>query len=194
MTKRIIITAGIIIIIFIIFLSIRKSSIFSDYEIGEAVDSLNNVIVYYNDDISNVSGRNLVDGYNLGLKYQCVEFVKRYYYEHFDHKMPDSYGHAKSFFDSNVEDGKINKQRDLKQFTNPSFSKPLISDLIVMDGSLSNKFGHVAIISKATDNKIEIIQQNPGPHSSSRKKFKLKQTNDGKWQIESSRVLGWLRK
>ncbi len=50
------------------------------YEVGDKVDSLNGVYVYYNSNVGNVSGRNLAsDGYNLGLKYQCVEFVKRYY-------------------------------------------------------------------------------------------------------------------
>lgn len=108
--------------------------------------------------------------------------------------MPDSYGHAKSFFDSEIQDGEINKQRDLFQFTNPSNTKPAVSDLIVMDGSISNKYGHVAIVSEVTENNIEIIQQNPGPRASSRKRIKIKQTYDGKWKIESSRILGWLRK
>ena len=68
-------------------------------EIGDKVDSLNGVFVYYNHSVGNVSGRNTTaDGYNLGLKYQCVEFVKRYYYENLNHKMPNSYGHAKDFF------------------------------------------------------------------------------------------------
>lgn len=68
-------------------------------KIGMVVDEFNGVKVYYNGSISNVSGRNVAkDGYSLGLKYQCVEFIKRYYYERFNHKMPDSYGHAKDFF------------------------------------------------------------------------------------------------
>jgi len=51
--------------------------------------------VYYNGSVGHVSGRNLVpDGYNPGLKYQCVEFVKRYYYQHLNHKIPDSYRHT----------------------------------------------------------------------------------------------------
>ncbi|MFA0963395.1 hypothetical protein AB9P05_16445 [Roseivirga sp. BDSF3-8] len=51
-----------------------------------------------------VSGRNLTpDGYNLGLKYQCGEFMKRYYYLHLNHKMPDSYGHARDFFNPSLK-------------------------------------------------------------------------------------------
>ena len=37
---------------------------------GDPLDSLNGVVVFYNAGIGNVSGRNVVDGYNVGLKYQ----------------------------------------------------------------------------------------------------------------------------
>ncbi|MDQ7917393.1 CHAP domain-containing protein [Mesonia sp. MT50] len=163
-------------------------------EIGDKLDSLNGVFVYYNSSVKNVSGRNMTaDGYNLGLKYQCVEFVKRYYYEHLDHKMPNSYGHAKDFFVKGLADGKMMKHRNLIQYTNPSSSKPKGNDLLVFDGHTFNKFGHVAIISKVTENKIEIIQQNPGAYSKSRENFTLENKKE-KWKIQNKRVLGWLRK
>ena len=163
-------------------------------EVGDKVDSLNGVYVYYNNSVGNVSGRNTTsDGYNLGLKYQCVEFVKRYYYEHLDHRMPDSYGHAKDFFVKGLADGKLVKHRNLIQYTNPSTSKPKVNDLLVYDATTFNKYGHVAIISKVTDNKIEIIQQNPGALAPSRETYKLIE-KDGKWKIEQGKALGWLRK
>jgi hypothetical protein len=164
------------------------------YKIGSPVDEFNGVIVYYNGSVGNVSGRNLTeDNYNLGLKYQCVEFVKRYYYEHLNHKMPDSYGHAKDFFEPGLKDGQVNKRRNLLQYSNPSKSKPRVNDLIVMGGTTFNKYGHVAIISNVTDMEIEIIQQNPGPFANSRARYSLKQES-GKWKIENGQVLGWLRK
>ena len=76
----------------------NKIDVNKTVNVGDAIDNLNGVAVYHNGPTSNVLGRNTVDGYNLGLKYQCVEFVKRYYYHHLHHKMPDSWGHAKSFF------------------------------------------------------------------------------------------------
>jgi len=173
---------------------IIKSSSTKHLKVGDKLDSLNGVYVYYNSNVSNVSGRNTTtDGYNLGLKYQCVEFVKRYYYEHLNHKMPDSYGHAKDFFERHVADGKKSSRRNLIQYSNPSASKPKADDLLVYDGHVFNKYGHVAIISKVTDSKIEIIQQNPGPGAPSRETYKLKKL-DGKWRIGNDRVLGWLRK
>jgi hypothetical protein len=161
---------------------------------GVPVDSLNGVWVYYNGSVSHVEGRHVAeDGYNLGLKYQCVEFVKRYYYEHLKHKMPDSYGHAKDFFDPAIDDGKRNNKRGLIQFVNPSSSKPEADDLIIFSETDSNPYGHVAIVSRVSEHELEIIQQNPGPYSSSRATFSLS-SNDGKWRIGNERVLGWLRK
>lgn len=171
-----------------------RKYIFKPYTVGQAIDSLNGVKVYYNGSVSNVSGRNLAaDGYNLGLKYQCVEFVKRYYYQHLNHKMPDSYGHAKDFFDAAVKDGQKNKKRNLIQYTNPSLSKPKPNDLLVMDGNVFNPYGHVVIVAKVFENEIEIIQQNPGPAAPSRERIGIEQQN-GKWRIKQSDVLGWLRK
>lgn len=164
------------------------------YKIGEPIDSINGVKVYYNGGVEHVSGRNLTfDNYNLGLKYQCVEFVKRYYFEYLKHKMPDNYGHAIDFFDKGLTDGEKNTKRDLIQYNNPSKLKPKINDLIVMSGTLTNKYGHVAIVSKVTDNRVEIIQQNPGPFSKSRETFSLVKQDD-KWKIKNNRILGWLRK
>lgn len=162
--------------------------------IGQKIDELNGVDVYYNGRVNHVSGRNISsDGYNLGLEYQCVEFVKRYYFEHLNHKMPDSYGHAIDFFSRNIKDGGRNDRRNLTQYINPSESKPQNDDLIVYSGTAFNKFGHVAIVSKVGENDIEIIQQNPGPFANSREIYPLTKTGD-KWKVNNDRIIGWLRK
>ncbi len=172
----------------------KKINFNLNYETGQHIDSLNNVIVYYNGDVNNVADRNLTDdGYNLGLKYQCVEFVKRYYYEHLNHKMPDSYGHAKDFFDQGLSDGQKNLSRALVQYSNPGRTQPKVNDLLVFSETAFNKYGHVAIISNVTDKEIEIIQQNPGPFGRSRETFNIENSN-GEWKVNSDRILGWLRK
>lgn len=166
----------------------------AELKIGDIVDSLNGVFVYYNGSVSHVSERHLAkDGYNLGLKFQCVEFVKRYYYEHLKHKMPDSYGHAREFYSSKFLDGELNTKRNLLQFKNGSFSKPEVKDLIVFDGHEFNPYGHVAIVSNVGEDFIEIIQQNPGPDASSRERYELSKI-DGKWFVSDELTLGWLRK
>lgn len=161
---------------------------------GIPIDSFNNVTVYYNGSVGTANGRNKTpDGYNLGMKYQCVEFVKRYYYEHLHHKMPDSYGNARDFFDNAVRDGQRNAKRDLTQYTNPSVAKPQVDDLVVLDGTVFNRYGHVAIVCEVSEDTLTIIQQNPGPSAPSRATMAIKHTG-GRWQIDNTRVLGWLRK
>ncbi len=191
--KRFLIITGLLVLVIIVFYVSQKINLNPNYKVGQKIDDLNGVSVYYNGGVGNVEGRELtIDGYNIGLKYQCVEFVKRYYYKALNHKMPDSYGHAKDFFDSNIKDGQINKQRNLIQYTNPSKSKPKENDLLVYSGTVLNRYGHVSIISKVTEKQIEIIQQNPGPFGSARENFELTNKN-GKWEIVNNQILGWLR-
>jgi hypothetical protein len=76
--------------------------------------------------------------------------------------MPNSYGNAKDFFDKNVQDGKLNGSRNLMQYQNPSATEIQEDDLIIFDGSVFNKFSHVAIVSKVSENEIELVQQNSG--------------------------------
>lgn len=162
--------------------------------VGEPLDSFNNVTVFYNGAVNHVEKRNVTkDGYNLGLEFQCVEFVKRYYYEYLHHKMPDSYGHAKDFFNPKVKDGKRNAQRNLIQYTNKSISKPKTNDIIVFEGSWYNRFGHVAIVTEVSENTVSIIQQNAGPFSNTRVSYDLIQENN-RWKILDDEIAGWLRK
>lgn len=162
--------------------------------VPKAIDTYKGVKVYDNGKVRNTFGRNVTeDGYNLGLKYQCVEFVKRFYYKRYNHKMPDSYGNAKDFFNSAIPDGSMNSARGLKQYKNGGAYPPKAEDLIVFGPTPYNKFGHVAIISKVSGGKVEIIQQNPGPGNPSRESFPL-MTDGVTWKIDQKYLLGWLRR
>ncbi len=173
-------------------IGIKLVYFYAPYEVGQPIDSLNHVKVYYNGSTDNILERNVTtDNYNLGLQYQCVEFVKRYYYEHLHHKMPDSYGNAKDFFNATLNDGELNKQRGLIQYSNPSKQLPAINDILILDASRTNKFGHVAIVSAVEDGYVEVVQQNAGKYATTRDIYKIVQI-DGKWKIDNSRVLGWL--
>jgi surface antigen len=196
MSKRIkilVITGIVLIIGFVSFLLLRKVNPNPKYEIGQVLDSLNGVKVYYNGGVGHTGKRNTTaDGYNIGLTYQCVEFVKRYYYEYYHHKMPDSYGNAKDFFDPSVRDGALSKSRNLIQFMHPGKHKPQTGDLVIFDGHGGNPYGHVAIVSAVKAGEIEIIQQNPGPFAPSRVSFDMDSTAEG-FKIGHERLLGWLR-
>ncbi|NKQ13751.1 CHAP domain-containing protein [Pseudomonas sp. SST3] len=163
------------------------------HAVGEQVDELNGVAIYYNGGVNTVQGRNLTqDGYNLGLRYQCVEFVKRYYFERHGHRMPDTYGHARDFFDRRVGDGGMNAKRGMLQFTNGSTTPPQANDLLVFAPSLLNRYGHVAIIASVGSDTLEIAQQNPGPFGRSRESLPLAH-RDGRWYLGNDKVQGWLR-
>jgi len=159
---------------------------------GMAIDQLDGVNVYYNGDPENVFGRNLTDdGYNLGLKYQCVEFVKRYYLQTKGHKMTESYGHAKDYFDLSLGERGFNETRGLMQYRNTRKFLPKVGDILVFDGNDKNPYGHMAIVSKVDEKLLEIIQQNWGLKS--RHSIKLVEYKDI-WTVADFDVLGWLRK
>ncbi len=158
-----------------------------------AIDSLHAVPVYYNGPVSHVGGKSTArNGYNYGLRWQCVEFVKRYYAEHLGHYMPDADGHAKDYYDKHLPDASYNEARALVQYANPSLKKPQVDDILVFDRSLSNKYGHIAIVSAVFEDHIEIIQQNAGPDTPTRETIPLVMKED-RWQVLNRRVLGWLR-
>ena len=160
--------------------------------VGTPIDSFNGVPVYYNGKSVSVHGRHVTkNGYNLGLKWQCVEFVKRYYYTIYDHKFPNSSGNAKDFFDKQLRDKDYNNKRGLVQIRNTREYPPLVGDILVYDGNEDNPYGHIAVISCVDDNQVEIVQQNWGKktrHTMNLVEYK------GIYTIADFDILGWLRK
>ena len=160
---------------------------------GAVIDSFNGVAVYYNGGVNETHGRHLTaDGYNLGLKYQCVEFVKRYYHARFGHRMADAYGHARAFFQPGLASGALNRQRGLLQFANGGSEPPRVEDILVFGPSLFNPYGHVAIVAEVNAHAVIVVQQNAGPLLSSREAFPYRRRGAQLW-LADERVLGWLR-
>jgi len=143
-----------------LFAVLIVSSLFSfssfNFEIGQVMDTFNNVPVYYNgNNYTNVVGRNVTaDGYNLGLKFQCVEYVKRYYYNVYNHRMPNAYGHAKDLFDTSLEDVGFNTQRGLMQYRNSRYEAPQVGDILIYGAYEGNPFGHTGIVTKVNGDSI----------------------------------------
>jgi len=161
-------------------------------EIGTAIDSHKGVEVYANGSFRNSHGRHLAaNGYNFGLKWQCLEFAKRYYAQALSHQMPETYGHARDFFIEGLDEGSFNQQRGLYQFPNGSHSPPKADDLLVWGKSFWNEFGHIAVITHVTEGEVHFIQQNKGTQSRGALPLKEK---DGIWTIPHSRIKGWLGK
>ena len=65
---------------------------YKSHNVGDVIDQLNKINVYYNGDtVLKSYGNNNVNGYYCGKKWQCVEFIKRYYFLHLKHEMPDGW-------------------------------------------------------------------------------------------------------
>jgi surface antigen len=158
---------------------------------GDSLDSFNGVTVYNNGtEYEKSYGKNYSgDGTcYYGKKWQCVEFVKRYYHQHLKFVFKDGMGHAKSFFDPGTKHGTLNKRRGLLQFSNGGQEKPKVNDILVFD----SKFGHVAIVSRVDEHEVEVIQQNI--YMTPRECFTLSAVN-GRYIVgEGRKPLGWLRK
>ncbi len=163
----------------------------NDRRIGRVLDTYRGINVYDNGLLFfRGYGRHYApDGYYYGQKWQCVEFIKRFYHDARGHKMPDTMGHAKSFFDEDLPDGALNQRRGLVQYRNGSRQKPSPDDLLVFTDT---KYGHVGIVTQTGDDFIEIIQQNILGRT--RQRLSLIASNGHYFVTEPRQPAGWLRK
>jgi hypothetical protein len=156
--------------------------------VGIVVDTYKRVAIYDNGPLAYKShGRHYSPtGYYWGQRWQCVEFVKRFYDEAKNHHMPDVWGHAKDFFDPSTAQGALNQRRGLLQFRNGTSESPAPDDLLIFGGG----YGHVAIVREVGSNYVEVAQQNI--YRRPRQRFELVATNNT-FHIQSANLLGWLR-
>ncbi|MEW6469927.1 MAG: CHAP domain-containing protein [Bacteroidota bacterium] len=157
---------------------------------GDPVDSFNGITVYNNGlEYDKSHGRHYsADSFYYGKKWQCVEYIKRYYHDRMEHKFPDGSGHAKEFFDASLPQGGMNERRGLVQYRNGDKEKPQVNDILVFGG----KYGHVAIVSRVGEDEIEVVQQNI--YLTPRETFALRNENGRFFVGEGREPLGWLRK
>ena len=156
---------------------------------GEILDSYCDVPVYENGYLFHRGhGRHYAaDGYYYGQKWQCVEYVKRFYKQVLRHEMPDGMGHARSFFDDRIAHGALNIKRGLLQYYNSGDVKPRVNDILVFQDT---QYGHMGIVT-VVEEYIEIIQQNI--FGKPRQRFRL-DTQGHTWSICLPRLAaGWLR-
>jgi hypothetical protein len=157
---------------------------------GRPIDSYRGVEVIYNGFLYSRSyGKSYSsDGYYYGQKWQCVEFIKRFYFDALEHRMPDVMGHAKDFYDPDIFHRGYNSRRDMIQFQNGGDESPAIDDLLVFRDT---GYGHVAIVIAVSAEEIEVIQQNIIGRS--RQTFTLQRIN-GNYTISAPKSpAGWLR-
>ena len=157
---------------------------------GEQIGSYNNIPVYYNDGFNSCSDRNWSEdgSYSYGMKWQCVEFIRRYYYDALNHKMPNRWGNAADYFRLQIPSGELNTERNLIQYHNGD-TKPQVNDILVW-GAGSGGYGHVAVVTAVVTDGIKVIGQNTGKYCNTFIKVKEK---DGKYVIDKGYCDGILR-
>lgn len=120
-----------------------------------------------------------------GLKYQCVELIRRYYAQAQGIDTSTWAGNAVAYYNTASEKG-------LTAYPNGGSESPAPGDVLVFQGST---YGHVAIVITVSDARVEIIEQN---WSRNVGQTAIPMTvADGKFTIAHRgryRVLGWLRK
>lgn len=157
---------------------------------GEVAHTHNGVPIYSNGtQVFQSSGKHTADdGYYYGRKWQCVEFVKRYYHDAHDHHMPNVWGHAKDFYQNDLSHGSLNQGRGMLQFHNGKDTPPMVDDLIVWNDA---PYGHVAVIAEVHDTYIVVAQQNI--YGSATQRFPLSKSK-GSFTITGTKPpAGWLR-
>ncbi len=191
--KYFLISLTLLIVVYLVFFSSRYplKYIVHSINVGDSLDSFNDVVVYNNGtQYAKSHGKHYAkdSAYYYGKKWQCVEFIKRYYYDHYNYKFPDGSGHAKDFFNKDLDGGALNKRRGLLQYRNAGNVAPKVGDILVFDGS----FGHVAIVTKVEEESLEVIQQNI--YMRPRQEFSLKkEKGDYFVGLGDKEPLGWLR-
>ena len=161
---------------------------------GGQVEQVNDIAIYSNGPgidscVQGDESRHLsADGYSYGKKWQCVEFVRRYYKDHLGHRMPERYGHATDYFREELAHGARNTERDLIQLRNGGPDRPRADDLLVFR-EYAGGYGHVGIIVEVGKESIVLAQQNSLPALQT---IPLKHDN-GQWTVGKD-ATGFLRR
>ena len=158
---------------------------------GDSLGSFNGVAAYYNEGFNScVPNRHMsADGYSYGIRWQCVEYVRRYYKIHLNHKMSSRYGNAADYFRDDIGHGDLNTDRNLKQFQNNNTEKPKTHDILVFK-DLAPPYGHMCIVMEVNNSTVQVIEQNFGARCF--RTLGLERNGDN-WEI-SNGCTGFLRK
>ena len=152
--------------------------------IGQPIDSLNGVFIYYDEPTGDAG---------LPMKYPPVEFIKRYYAEALGVVLPDSLQSGMDFYDPAIPDGQVNSQTGLVQYTLPSMAPPRRNDIVVFSEASYDTRGHLAIVAEVNAQEIVLIQQNPGLLAKTRDPLRY-YLRRKKWYVQHPHIIAWLHK
>ncbi|MCX6841788.1 MAG: CHAP domain-containing protein [candidate division WOR-3 bacterium] len=131
-------------------------------------------------------GNGVYDTY--GYRYQCVEYVNRFYVQMFAHKNMHGMGNAGDYYDNYQE-------LELERYANGGTEPPKPGDILCSNGGT---YGHVAIVRAVTSDSVRVIEQNwNNDHRDSSVALAM-DNSGGHYTVAhfspSYPVQGWLRK
>lgn len=153
------------------------------------VGQVNGVSAYSNGQFSGtggVCGLNYVSGYCTGYKWQCVEYVNRYFFNKFNKKI--SGGNANTYYPNASSKG-------LNRASNGGTDKPQPGNILC---SANGGYGHVAMVKAVDDKYVTVVDQNWTCGNSERKLALKITTKSGKKYYTVNgfsgtyQVQGWL--
>ncbi len=156
---------------------------------GAVVGEYNGVTAYSNGGNCYYSqDNNIVDGYNCGMKWQCVEYVNRYYFIVYGLQIRNQGGNANQYYDTAENRGLIPYKNG------EAISPPQPGDILCSNGK---PWGHVAIVRRVTDSEVHVIHQNWANTKDDNDKTLMLTVSDGKYKVShfgtGYPVQGWLR-
>ena len=153
---------------------------------GIQVGDFNGIVAYSNGSTSYYSGlSNYVGGVYTGIKWQCVEYVQRYYVETYDLNIKPFFGNANSFYNQANASA-----AGLQIYPNGGNEGLQVGDILCSNGGA---YGHIAIVREVAANYVKVIQQNWLNHSGDNSFTLTRNGNTISGFNSSYQINGWLR-
>jgi len=177
---------GIVLFVSVLFFISLGTRIFAATSFGTYLGQFNTVAAFSNGSASYYSSISnfMADGFYTGVKWQCVEFVRRYYYTIFNTRLSNSAaGDAGTWYPNASALGLTAYQNG------QSTSAPQVGDILCSTT-------HIAIIKRISGNKVYTAQQNVSQDSSDLDKQLTLSVSGGKYTLSGGygTLQGWLRK
>jgi glutathionylspermidine amidase/synthetase len=144
------------------------------------------VIAYSSYYENNIREKNYINGIFTGIKWQCVEFARRYLIQ-VNNITFDAVDNAYDIFNLNNFKTLNSVNIPIQKYSNGSNILPHIGSLIIWSKDVDIKeTGHVAVVTDVTKNYIKIAEQNYDNKNYSRKIY----INNN--ILDSMHLLGWI--
>ncbi|MCY2928853.1 MAG: lectin-like protein, partial [Planctomycetota bacterium] len=159
---------------------------------GQPVGSFNGVTAYSNGyPVPNYTSNDYNDetGINTGMKWQCVEYVNRYYHTTYGINIRIAGTNANQYYGTAASRGLI-------AYANGGTVAPQVGDILCFSGN-SDGTGHVAIIRAVSGTSVTAIQQNWTEDRQDANYTFAMTVSGGTYSVSglgSLSVQGWLRK